>query len=346
VWLDEVVDAVDSGDEAALEKLRSMGIDPARCGQRLLHVCWWGFFEGMFFSELGSAGQVVVEPGGRLTFVSLGNTSSLSNRHRRLLVGALERVAAYDVESAVELILQLLMPMPPIDLHDFAKAMEGRIWSALFSLENPGNPWWERTGTAFWLAILYTAREYRVPLRLELSRMMQSACLYDHVAARLFPRLRLLREFRRYRDEHHRRQGRRAMRRLEKQSAPGGDGGALIAQAQQVVQQIGQQLDTMTDSLPLRFTSVIQKAAYSASQLLRFVLTWTTVGLIVTAVRVGFVRATSGSLDVVGGARWVVGRTGFYGVGLALLVLTIRRVLYRLGDVDRRDGGGERRLRP
>src|SRR5262249_33605945 len=126
-----------------------------------------------------------------------------------------ERLADYDVEGAVELVLQLLMPMPPIDLYEFSKAMEKRIFDGLFSMENPGRPWWERTGTAMWLAILRTAREYRVPARIALSRLMQSACLYDHMAARLWPGVRLLREFRRYRDAQHRREAKVAVRQLQ-----------------------------------------------------------------------------------------------------------------------------------
>jgi predicted unusual protein kinase regulating ubiquinone biosynthesis (AarF/ABC1/UbiB family) len=311
-----------------------MGIEPARCGRRLMHACWWGFFESMFFSELPGASQIVVEPGGRLTFINLGNTGSLGQRHRRLIERALERISRHDVEGAVDLILQLLMPTPPIDLYDFTKALERRIWDGLFSLENPGRPWWERTGTALWLAILRTAREHGVPVRIELSRMMQSACLYDHLAARLWPRVRLLREFRRYRDQQHRREARATARDLDKRG--GVDVRALTAQALKVARQMSLQLEAVIDNPPVRFGAVIQKAAYAASELLRMLLTWAAVGAFLGAVHLGLAWRASGRPDVVAAARWALGHAAFYAAGLILGVLTIRRVLFRLGDVDPR----------
>jgi ubiquinone biosynthesis protein len=336
VWLDEVVDAHESGDLPALEKLAAMDIEPEMCGRRLLHVCWWGFFESMFFSELPRASQIVVQPGGRLTFVNLGSTGSLNQRHRRLLVRALERLADHDVEGAVELLMQLLMPMPPIDLYEFTKTLEKRIWDGLLTVENPGRPWWERTGTALWLAVLRTSREHRVPIRHEISRMMQSACVYDHLAARLWPRFRLLKEFRRYRDEQHRREARVTLRRMEKHGERGG--GALVAEARKVSRQVVLQLETAIDNLPLRYSSVVQKAAYSTQQLLLLLLTWAKVGLWLTALRSAFVWIVTRRLDPLVAARWVVGQAIFYGVGLFLVVLTIRRVLFRLSDVDRKRG--------
>src|SRR5262249_19701713 len=128
VWLDEVIAAQESQDTEMLARLEAMNIDPGLCGKRLLNACWWGFFECLFFCEVPAASQIVVRKNGQLVFVALGDTGILGQRQKKLLQAAFHRFARYDVEGAVAMLVQLLMPLPFIDVHEFTHKITTRLW--------------------------------------------------------------------------------------------------------------------------------------------------------------------------------------------------------------------------
>lgn len=334
VWLDEVIAAKESNNRDALAKLAAIGIDPDVCGRRLQHISWWGFFEGMFFSELPAASQIVVQPGGCITFVNLGSTTNLDRRHRRLVAIALTRFAEHDVHNGVELLLQLLMPLPAINLHDLTKDVESRVWASIFAMENSNAPWWERTGTALWLAVMDVAREHRVPMRLNVSRMMQSACMYDHLASRLAPDLLLFREFRRYIHEARKRRARLALRDLS--DVDDGQSASLLSNARKVARQVSLQGESLIEELPVEYSTAVKKGSYLLSESLSLMLACAKLFLALTVARMGFVWRPALPLDPIAAGIWASSHPVFIALCFAFVLLSARRILFRLGDVDRR----------
>jgi hypothetical protein len=235
----------------------------------------------------------------------------------------------------VEMLLQLLMPLPPIDLHLFAKMIESRFWAALFAMENPEAQWWERTGVALWLAVFETARAFGVPVRLEAGRMMQSACLYDHLAGRLGERLRFFKEFRRYTKAARRRAAKRRARRADNR-ADRGRAGTTAFRAQKMIQQLTLQLESLIDDLPIQFQPMSKKASYFTSQMLSMLIDWAKLGLIIAGGYGAYGWSQTGAFDPRAALIQTADSPVFYAAGFLLVVLTSRRVLYRLNDVDRR----------
>ena len=333
VWLDEVIAAQENQDEEALAWLASIDIDPKVCARRLMQVGWWLFFENLFFCQMPDPWQIVVRPGNKLVFIDLGDTGLLGWQQRKQLKIALEKLTVHDVEGAVSMLVQLLMPLPPIDVHEFTKRVESRMWTQLFAMENKDASWWERTGTGLWLALLETTQGYGVSVRLEISRMIQASCMYNHMAARLWPRMRTFKEFKRYMRQADKRAARKFVRKMSKNVYKGR---MVISRAQQetLLNRVSMWMETAVEDLPLQFIALTKKGAYSTSQTLSALMAAARMALIAATVRAGYVRLTQGFFDLVEALKWTIFHPIFLGVSLVIFVTTARRMLYRLDDVD------------
>lgn len=332
--LDEIMAAVANNDEQALARLKELKISPRQCGRRLLHACWWGLFEATMFSNLDDASQIIVEPGGRMVFCSLGNTDNLGRHHRRLLTLALERLARHNVQGAVELLLHLFLPLPRVNIDEFTKTMENRIWTRVFRMENRHSPWWERSGTALWLDMLETAREYSVPVSMGIVRMMQSSCLFDEMASRLHPDFRVFKEFRRYRRESERRKARLVLRAAAKQRR---SRGVLVEEAGKVLEQLTLYGETVFEKVPIQFAPVAKKSAYFVMQVLALLVTLAKLSLVMFVGRIAYHWYQTRDWQVRDSIEWVLSFPGYTGLAFFFVILTLRRLLFRMSDIDQDD---------
>lgn len=339
VLLSEVIAAQENKDPKALAKLASMGINPATVGRRLLHTCWWGFFENLFFCELPDPSQIVIRPKGRIVFVNLGDTSVMGWHERKLLMTGFERLCVHDVEGAVSMFVQLFLPLPHIDVHEFSKRIESRIWTQLFAMENRDCPWWERASTALWLAILQTTREYGVTVRLNIARMIQSACAYDHTAARLWPRIRVLNEFRRYTREATKRGARRVLRARRKARRKGENAGMAmqLTHVERLMKQLNLWTQSIVETVPVQYMSLAKKGAYTTSQTVLAIMSLAKLAVVAVALRMVYLWYRSESVDVLAAVQWVVTSPVFLVVLLLLFLATARRIMFRLDDIDALD---------
>ncbi|HWO22083.1 MAG TPA: AarF/UbiB family protein [Kofleriaceae bacterium] len=331
VGLDEVLAAVENNDPEALARLEQMKIKPRRTGLRLLHVCWWGLFEATLFSNLEETGHITVEPGGRLNFSMLGHTTNLDRHHRRLLATVFDRMAKHDIKNAVEMLLQLFNPLPRIDIHEFAKTMESRIWTRIFRMENKDSPSWERTSTALWLDVLDTAREFNVPVSMSVARMMQSSCLFDQLAARLHPDFRVFKEYRHYRKEAVRRQARLVLRKADKQS---GDTGMLIEGARKLFAQLTLYGEALFEDLPIEFAPAAKKSAYFVMQVMVLFMTLAKLTAVLFVGRLVYTWYETRDWQPRASIEWVLSFPGYTALAFFFVLITLKRLLFRISDTN------------
>ncbi len=335
----EVVAARETGDARALAQLRAMGIDPRTTARRLLQAAWWSYFEGVLFNAECFASEIVVRPGGRIVYVDLGDCGHTIRQNQRLQRRILERLWRNDVGGAAEAAVQLLSPLPFIDVFEFRKAIEARFWTQLFALRDRRAPPEERTSAGVWLAILECAYEHGVPVRLDTVQMMRACAMTDGLVADLWPKVRYFREFERYL----RRARRRSARRLERRALELADEGLLtraLATLEDVsagAQRLGFWVEMATRNPPVDFMAVSKKASYVASAVLRF--TAATLSLfVVFAVGAHVTAAVTGREPDLGHlVESVPGNPVFLGVLVLLAAVTLRRILFRLDDMDRDD---------
>ena len=336
VRLIEVIAAVENKDKAVLSDLAQQGISPGRLGRDLLHTCWWSFFENDFFCEVPDPQTIVIDERGRLCFTSLGDTGIIGWRKRRLFMTAMERMARHDVEGAVALLLQLLLPLPHIDVYQFSKSMEGQIWDAIFRMENPDAPWWDRTSTGIWMAVFETAREFGVSVNLDVVRMMQSACMFDHLAGQLWPELLVFPEFKRYLRQSTRRRASRALRALRKSTPKARSANLLtrLRQGEGTLQRLNLWLEGVVENVPLQSLYTSRKTSYSVAQVLRAFVWVGQLSLMVVAARWIYLYLAGAPATIQEVFGWWVRHWAFLIYVCMVFVLTARKVIYRLEDVD------------
>lgn len=336
VRLIEVIAAMENQDHTVLQELEKQGIHPKRIGQQLLHACWWSFFENDFFCEVPDANTIIITKEGCIRFTSLGDTGIIGWRKRRLFLTAMERMARHDVEGAVAMIIQLLLPLPYIDVYLFSKSMENRIWDVIFRMENPGSPWWERTGTGIWMAVFATTRDFGVSVNLDVVRMMQSACMYDHLAGQLWPEIRIFPEFKRYLRESTRRRAAHTLRTVRKTSSRALSANLLtrMRQNEGMLQRLNLWLEGVVENVPLTNLYTSRKSSYSMSQLLR-AFVWIgqfSLAVILTCwVYLYFNGENSLIQDVF---FWWIQSWMFLIIVLPTFIITARKIIYRLEEID------------
>lgn len=197
VWMKELMDAVASGDPAGLAAL-PFDIRPAVVAKRLIRGSHYGFFECPFFHGDPHPANILIQPGNRIVMVDFGACGVFAQRERDQLAQMHYYHSREDVGGMVQCVIGLMEPLPPIDLDGFRRALEHAWWTGFYGVKSRHAQWQERTSFRLWSALLRLVQHYRVPMPLNVLRMIRATLLYDTVAARIYPRIDVFREYRRY----------------------------------------------------------------------------------------------------------------------------------------------------
>src|SRR5262249_53265835 len=94
--------------------------------------------------------------------------------------------------------LGVMEPLPIMDVDAFKGELLQEWWHGYYGIKSKHAEWWERTSFRLWLALLDLFRKYQLPMPFNLLRMIRATLLYDTVAAQLFPRMNVFKEFHKY----------------------------------------------------------------------------------------------------------------------------------------------------
>jgi ubiquinone biosynthesis protein len=212
VWMTELVGAVERKDEEVLEYLRLLRISPKRVARRLMAVNQFNIFDNLLFHADPHPANILVQPDSELVFIDFGACGAYTERERHVWRRLLDAHYRNDVGDMVECALAVLEPLPPIDIDEFSKRVEGVFWQDLYAFRSKHAEWWEHTSASIWLSFLQLAQEYSIPMNLNTLMMIRSSLLYDTIAARLYSDIDAYHEHRVYID----RAGARARKRVLK----------------------------------------------------------------------------------------------------------------------------------
>jgi hypothetical protein len=110
-----------------------------------------------------------------------------------------------DVGGMVQCVIKLMEPLPPIDLDSLRRRLENEWWKGFYGIKSRHADWRERTSFRLWMALFREVRRYQIPIPLNVLRMIRATLLYDSVAARIYPRINVFKEYRKYYDNYARR---------------------------------------------------------------------------------------------------------------------------------------------
>lgn len=314
-------------------------INPRVVARRLLQAMWWAQFENPFFPVEPRARNIVIQPGNKIVFVNLGECGRVSGGKLELYREALRRLTESDVSGATDALLQMLAPLPYIETHDFRSKLERGLWQHLFSLRHRESPRWERTSTRLWLDLFQTAHQFGIPVRLEVVRLMRSVLMTEHVASHLWPRMNLIREFIRYQRRADRRKVESSWRQCEF-SMMERDASAAAAEVTGLVDSLKRfrfWLDSNTRTLPVQFMSLSAKGAFALSAVIKVIGVAVFIGIISFLALLVNSTVSGEDLSLSALAGNAIHHPFFIVVMTLFGVLTLRRVLFRLGDRDLND---------
>jgi predicted unusual protein kinase regulating ubiquinone biosynthesis (AarF/ABC1/UbiB family) len=337
IWMREMIAAVEKNDTRALELLRAEGIHPELVAKRLLRTNQFGVFENVLFHADPHPSNVVIQRNSELVFIDFGSSGAYTTKERNNWKQLSHYHDTADIGRMVQAALAILEPLPPIDVDEFSKRIEGIFWQDLYAFKSKHTEWWERTSAKIWIRFLTLAREYNIPLNLNTLKMIRSTLLYETIAARLYPEVNAYKEHRVYNDAA----GKRARKRVHKEvlkflfKGPSNESYLQIEQLADMFNRTTYLAQRWLDSPPFQFTNLVDKASMAISTFLRGVLTFSVTTLGLGFGLVGWQLLSSGATNGIWHACLaVLGWTPYQFLVGVKLFLDIRKVLFRFFDKD------------
>ncbi len=331
MWLWEVLSTIEGNDPQGRALMGQLGIDAAVVARNILRAAFWGMSENLFFHADPHPANVMVGPGGQLTFIDFGSCGSFNEEQRWATERSVACMRRGDVEGMSRATLRMFEPFPPMDISPLmreARAENSRMIRTL-SIDPAHTSWWERTSASQWLSVLRTARRHFVPVNLRTLRIVRATLLYDTLALRLDPTIDRYREyetFRSYLGVKARARWQTRMRDARRESV------ARIGELLETSEDVMERARYSLASPVAEFASIIDKGGYALAVLSRMV--WSVV--VVTAIAGGvtalawFARTGTAAPDDV--LITLRGSTA-YGIAIAaIVVLNVRQILVRIRD--------------
>lgn len=342
MWLWEILAALEYHDEAGLEYMRQLNIDPRKLARRLLFMHHWAVYEHVTFHADPNPANIVVRANNTLVFVDFGTNAHIYRERRELFSRFYTCLAKHDVWGMAQATIAILEPLPARDLNALAKQIEAAYYERMLAVESRYSHWHERTSVAMWLATFQIVRAQRIHVPMDVLSYVRATLFYDTLAARLCPEIDYLKEFKRYRRDAQKRQRKKSMERWRRRLR----NGLLTSADFATLEQVG---STATDLLfrlqrllavPYDFaviTLTIEKWVVTITTVLKFLVYVTILTGLGLVVFTGLQATTGQSIDLNDGLQQVI-TNRLYLIAVAVLaVLNIRIILFRLADKTRKE---------
>lgn len=196
--LTEIRNAVVTRDDEHLARLRELDIDPRVIAKRLIRVSYYTFYECPFFHGDPHPGNIFVRPKNKIVMVDFGACGVFSVKDRAWMWQMQEYYSRGDVSGMVQCVLGIMEPLPMMNIDAFRNDLTQAWWHGYYGIQSKHAEWWERTSFRLWVALLVLFRQYQLPMPLNLFRMIRATLLYDTVAAQLYHKIDVFKEFRSY----------------------------------------------------------------------------------------------------------------------------------------------------
>ena len=338
IWMRELIAAVERKDEHALELLRAEGIHPEVVARRLLRTNQFGVFENVLFHADPHPSNVVIQRNSDLVFIDFGSSGAYTTKERNNWRALSHYHDRADIGRMVQAALAILEPLPPIDVDEFSKRIEGIFWQDLYAFKSKHSEWWERTSAKIWIRFLTLAREYNIPLNLNTLKMIRSTLLYETIAARLYPEVNAYKEHRVFNKSA----GKRARKRVHKEvlkflfKGPSNENYLAIEQVADMANRTIYLAQRWLDSPPFQFSNLVDKASMAISTFLRGILTFsvTTLGLGFAIVAWHLLPNRGPGIGIWEACELLLRWTPYQFLLGVKLFLDIRKVLFRFFDKD------------
>ncbi len=339
MWLWELLAGLEQNDERVLRLARELNIDPARVARRLTWVSYWGWDANYFFHAAPHPENIIIGRDGRLTFLNFSSVGVIDPDQRAAMHQNMYCMARNDPLGMARATVALMEPLPPVDVLELTKELEGHNWQMLYALaaSKRAIKWTDRSPALQWMGVFQVAGHYGITLSFQTVRLLRSMLLSDALAVRLLPSLNIVREYKRYARHRARRARQRIVRGFQRRLEKGFDrkGYIRLERVANMTEGLLTRLRHVLSIPTANYNSLVGKGSYAVFALVNFSLQ---AGL-VTLAAFGLIMLVQGA----GGSGWPPGLSTaealltnpWYQLALLLLFLiNTRSVLFHLDDVD------------
>jgi predicted unusual protein kinase regulating ubiquinone biosynthesis (AarF/ABC1/UbiB family) len=336
IWLSEVLDALETRDEAGLSRMRDLGIDPSTLARRLLYANYWSMFTHLSFHADPHPANIVVRANNTIVFIDFGASGFINPNRRAVFRKLFKSYLEEDPSGMARTALMFSEPLPPLDVNAVTRDIESVYYEQMIAIKSKNSEWYERTSASVFAATIDIMSKYQVPAPRDILMYARAGLLYDTLAARLDRNINYFDEYKRFARRSAlevQRETKRAIRRRLYRGLQGSDYETIrtvASTAQDLVFRAQRILSAPYDFAVVPY--VIEKGVFVSMTLLRFV----TIAVLLAAAGIGLTAATrawSGApIDLRATARAVVTSFPYLLLVAASGLIHLRRITFRLGD--------------
>jgi ubiquinone biosynthesis protein len=341
MWLWEIMAAVEYRDPAALARMRDLNINPREIARRLIFVNNWGIFSHLAFHADPHPANIVVQANNKLVFVDFGACGYINSVRRTIYKRTYESFLREDPYAMAQCALAMLEPLPPMDINAITKDTENGFHSQLLAMKSKHSPWFERTTANMFLTSINITSKYHLPVPRDYLMFVRASLLYDTLCARLYPRFDFYKEYKRFRQQAHRKarkQAKRAIRERLRQGLTGGDYQAIIQMfktGNDLMFRAQRLLNVPYDFAILPYT--VEKWTFTVMMVIRFAIRLVLLTVLGLAFSAGLTLLDGQTPQFEALVLPTITSPLFLILALLLLLQHVRLVLFRLGDKTRKE---------
>lgn len=101
----------------------------------------------------------------------------------------------------VNMVISIMEPLPNVDITPFKKELLDAWWKGFYGIKSKHAEWSERTSFRLWLRFFELMRKHQIPVPRNLLRMIRATLLYDTIAAELYHKINVFKEFEKYSED-------------------------------------------------------------------------------------------------------------------------------------------------
>ena len=339
MWLFEVLAGVEQHDPRAITRMRELNIDPKLVARRLMYAGFWGLYDNVAFHADPHPANVVVQADSKLVFIDFGACGYLDQARKLSFQRTYAAMARGDLLAVVQLSLAVTEPLPPVDLTVVTREMEAAVHQFQLALKSKHAAWYERTSAALWIATIGVIRRHGIPAPIDMLIYSRATLLYDTICARLDPTFNYNREYKRYAADAMHKSRKRVQRAVQRRLEHGPTDSdyasleALASTANEGLYRLRRLFTAPYDFLQLPYA--IEKWVFTVMLLVQLAVRATLVTAGITGVLLGVSYLLGSPLDAATALGAVVTNPWYRLALLALVVVHLRLVLFRMADKTR-----------
>jgi predicted unusual protein kinase regulating ubiquinone biosynthesis (AarF/ABC1/UbiB family) len=273
-FLSEFLIALDTGQQAELQRLLDRGFDLEKIARSLCHAFFWGVFEADVFHADVHPANIIVQPDNTLIFIDFGSCGRFSSQFRQKLRTMIVALNSGHADLAARATLSLSEPMPLIETSKVTDQLTTLCHRYYLAVKSKHSPWQEKTSGGLFIQSVKVLGQYGIVPSAELVRFCRANMLYDTLIYRLHPRLNPAKERRRYDRDMYKRRAREILKDFAKRAdGPLARDVVAVREIVEVAERFADTARRWADVPRFSFLGGISKAAYTFGVLLRTAVT-------------------------------------------------------------------------